>query len=166
MVKHLLLIRHAQAEAYSPVLRDQDRDLTSAGIMEASRIGKLVQSKRVLPSVILASPARRAIATAELLAAQLGFNESKIKVEPALYESSMRNLIAVVNQLDEQLGQVIIVSHNPTLTYLAEYLTHEEIGNLPTCGVVNIQFENLKWVEVSGKTGKLVWFEYPGKNPL
>ncbi len=164
MVKHLLLIRHGQAEPYSPVIRDQERELTSTGVTEASRMGKFIHTKQVFPVHIIASSARRTIATAALLAAQLGYDESKIRIEPVLYESSMRSLIAVVNQLEEAFEQVMIVSHNPTLTYLAEYLTHEEIGNLPTCGAVFIRFDNQKWAEVSGNTGKLVWYEYPGKN--
>jgi phosphohistidine phosphatase len=163
MVKSLILVRHAQSEPYSPVIKDEERELTATGVADASRMGKHLQSLQVNPDMIVASPAYRTITTAQLLAEQLGYDLSTIKIEPTLYESSMRNLMAVVNGLNEKHEQVMIVSHNPTLTYLAEYITHAEIGTLPTCGSVHIQFENLPWNQVSGNTGKLVWFEYPGK---
>ncbi|QHT70526.1 histidine phosphatase family protein [Rhodocytophaga rosea] len=163
MVKSLVLVRHAQAEPYSPVIKDEERELTATGVADASRMGKHLQSLQVKPDLIVASPAYRTTTTAQLLAEQLGYNLSNIKIEPTLYESSMRNLMAVVNQLSETYTQVMIISHNPTLTYLAEYLTHAEIGTVPTCGSLQIQFENISWQQVSGNTGKLVWFEFPGK---
>lgn len=163
MVKSLILVRHAQAEPYSPVIKDEERELTATGVADASRMGKHLLSLQVVPDLIIASPAFRTSTTAQLLAEQLGYDLPNIQTESTLYESSMRNLIGVVNQLSEKHLQVMIVSHNPTLTYLAEYLTHAEIGTLPTCGAVNIQFENLSWQQVSGNTGKLLWFEYPGK---
>lgn len=163
MIKSLVLVRHAQAEPYSPVIKDEERELTATGVADASRMGKYLLSLHVVPNLIIASPAHRTSTTAQLLAEQLGYTLSDIQIEPTLYESSMRNLIGVVNQLSEKLSQVMIVSHNPNLTYLAEYLTQAEIGTLPTCGVVNIGFEDISWNQVSGNTGKLLWFEYPGK---
>lgn len=163
MVKHLLLVRHAQAEPYSPVIKDEERELTATGVADASRMGKHFQTLQVLPQLIISSPAYRTTTTAQLLAEQLNYEIDKIATEPTLYESSMRNLMAVVNQLNEENKCVIIVSHNPTITYLAEYLTREEIGTIPPCGSVNIRLEGISWQEVSANTGKLVWFEYPGK---
>ena len=164
MIKHLLLVRHAQAEPYSPVVKDEERELTATGVADASRMGKHFQTLQVAPQLIISSPAYRTITTAQLLAEQLNYQIDKIKIESTLFESSMRNLMAVVNQLNETNDFVLIVSHNPTLTYLAEYLTREEIGTLPPCGSVNIRFENIAWQEISSNCGKLVWFEYPGKH--
>jgi phosphohistidine phosphatase len=164
MVKHLLLVRHAQAEPYSPVIKDEERELTATGVADASRMGKYFQTLQVVPQLIVSSPAYRTTSTAQLLAEQLNYETDKIKTEATLYESSMRNLMAVVNQLDEKNDYVMIVSHNPTITYLAEYLTREEIGTIPPCGSVNIRFEDITWQEISANTGKLAWFEYPGKH--
>jgi len=164
MVKNLILVRHAQAEPYSPVIKDEERELTATGVADASRMGIQLKNLHVSPQLVVSSPAHRTVTTAQLLAEQLNYDLDSIKIEPTLYESSMRNLMAVVNGLNEKYSVVIIVSHNPNLTYLAEYLTQEIIGNLPTGGTVNIQFEEITWAEVSGGNGKLIWFEYPGKN--
>lgn len=164
MVKHLLLVRHAQAEPPTSAQRDFERELTATGIVEACRIGKHLAGLHITPRLLITSSAHRALTTAQLLAEQLGYSPDNIRTEPLLYESSARHLMGVVNQLSEELDQVLIVSHNPTLTYVAEYLTHEEIGTLPTCGSVYIQFESLTWEQVTGDSGKIVWFDYPGKN--
>ncbi|MDO1448694.1 histidine phosphatase family protein [Rhodocytophaga aerolata] len=164
MVKHLILLRHAQAEPYSPAVVDEERELTGTGIADASRMGVKLKSLQVCPEILICSPANRTVTTAQLIAEQVGYEREKIKTDPSLYETSMRNLMSVITSLPESLSQVLIVSHNPNLTYLAEYLTQDEIGTLPTCGCVNIKLVDKTWAELSGGSGSLVWFEYPGKN--
>ena len=164
MIKNLILVRHAQAEPYSPAVVDEERELTSIGVADASRMGLRLKSLMVSPNIIICSPAHRTGTTAMLIAEQLGYERNKIKTEPNLYESSMRHLMTVISSLPENYEQVMIVSHNPNLTYLAEYLTQDEIGTMPTCGCVNIRLEDKSWAELSSGSGSLVWFEYPGKN--
>jgi phosphohistidine phosphatase len=159
-----VLIRHAQAEPYSPAVIDEERELTATGVADASRMGVQLKSLLISPDIIICSPANRTCTTAQLIAEQISYDRDKIKTEPSLYESSMRNLMGVITSLPDSFKQVMIVSHNPNLTYLAEYLTQDEIGTLPPCGCVNIRLEDKTWAELSGGTGKLVWFEYPGKN--
>jgi phosphohistidine phosphatase len=163
MVKNLILIRHAQAEPYSPAVVDEERELTATGVADASRMGLRLKAIALSPQIIISSPAFRTSTTAQLLAEQLGYEREKIRIEPSLYEGSMRNLMTLVTSFPEDLTQVMIVSHNPNLTYLAEYLTQDEIGTLPTCGCVNILLNDKTWAELSGGSGSLVWFEYPGK---
>ena len=79
-----------------------------------------------------------------------------------IYEASPRTLLKLVNELSPDQKEVMLVGHNPTFTYLAEYLTKEEIGNMPTCSCVKIKFFN-EWNEVSEGTGDLLWFEYHKK---
>lgn len=164
MVKNLILLRHAQAEPYSPAVIDEERELTATGVADASRMGVKLRTLLFSPQVIICSPANRTVTTAQLIAEQVAYNIDNIKTEPGLYESSMRNLMSVITSLPEIYTQVLIVSHNPNLTYLAEYLTQDEIGNMPTSGCVNIKLDNKSWTELSGGSGSLVWFEYPGKN--
>jgi phosphohistidine phosphatase len=98
-----------------------------------------------------------------LLAERMGFDPNAIRQEPDLYEASVRNLLSIINGLEETHGSVMLVGHNPAATYLAEFLTRAEIGLLPTGGVVYMTFEGQQWAEVTGQSGKLVWFEYPDK---
>jgi phosphohistidine phosphatase len=163
MIKHLFLVRHALAVAPTPLQKDFERELSSRGVIEASKMGDRLHKLGVSPSVMVTSPANRCLTTASLIAEQLGFNTDQLIEDASLYETSVRTIMAVINDLSEHCEQAMIIGHNPYLTYLAEFLTHAEIGNIPTCGVAHITFENLTWSEVGGQTGQLVWFEYPEK---
>jgi phosphohistidine phosphatase len=163
MNKVLLIVRHAQAEQTNNVQKDFSRELNTTGYADSSRMGRYLASKKLMPDAVFSSPAHRARTTAQLLAEQLGFNYDLIVFDQEIYEASVRKLMQLINGLAETQTQVMIVGHNPHLTYLAEYLTQQEIGNIPTCGVVAITFGNQPWKEVSNGTGKLAWLEHPEK---
>jgi phosphohistidine phosphatase len=166
MNKLLLIVRHAQAEQTNNVQKDFERELTTTGFADASRMGRFLSSKKIKPTAVFSSPAHRARTTAQLMAEQLGFDFTSIVLDQEIYESSVRKLMQLINGLDESLTQVMLVGHNPHLSYLAEYLTQYELGDLPACGVVAINFERQAWKEASNGTGKFTWLEYPEKIPV
>jgi phosphohistidine phosphatase len=166
MSKQLIIVRHAEAELPNAVQKDFDRHLNTTGFADASRMGKHLASKQLNGKLlridsVLSSPAYRALTTAQLMCEQLGFDIERIVPNEDIYESSVRNLMLLINGLDEQHTTIMIVGHNPNLSYLAEMLTREEIGSMPTCGVAAITFEDQSWSGVSGGGGKLAWFNYP-----
>jgi phosphohistidine phosphatase len=164
MDKHLFIVRHAQAETGSSVQRDFDRELSPTGVSEACRMGVHLKNLGVNPDVIIASPAARALTTAQYIAEQLGYDPEKIVPEPGLYEEfALQAFVQILATLPEGQTSAMVVAHNPKQSYLAEYFTHEDIGSLPTGGVVYVRFENQQWGSITGGSGKLVWFEYPDK---
>ncbi len=164
MDKHLFIVRHAQAETGSSVQRDFDRELSSSGILEACKMGGHLKTRGVQPDVIFASPAARARDTAQYMAEQLGYDTDKIVVEPILYEEfALQSFVKILSSISEEQTSAMIIAHNPKQSYLAEYLTHDVIGTLPTNGVVYVVFENQRWDEITGGSGKMVWLDYPGK---
>jgi phosphohistidine phosphatase len=161
MAKTLIFMRHAKSDWSVPGQKDFDRTLNNRGLGDAPRMGRRLLEIGVKPDLVLSSPAIRAKTTAESVAEQLGYDIDSIVYEDEIYESSVRTLLKVVNSLDDKYNCVIIFGHNPTHTYLAEYLTKEAIGNIPTAGAVCINFEFDSWKLVSEATGKMQWFEYP-----
>ena len=59
----------------------------------------------------------------------------------------------------------MIVGHNPGFTDVANFLKEPDyyIGNVPTCGVVAIEFAVNQWTEVSKHCGRMLFFDYPKK---
>jgi phosphohistidine phosphatase len=159
-MKTLILVRHAEA---SEGMSDKNRSLTSGGMIDAARMGKHLAPKLAGVQSLIASPAERTVMTSQVLAEQIGFDFDKLQTIDELYEGSPRHYLAVVNGLSESMTTVMIVGHNPTITYLAEYLSHEELGNIPTCGIVGITFEGITWGQVSGRLGKLAFYDSPDK---
>ncbi|WP_044173300.1 SixA phosphatase family protein [Flectobacillus major] len=159
MKKTLFLVRHAKAsEAVSP---DIVRPLTSSGMIDSARMGKHLSAKLQGIDLIITSNAERTQMTTRVFCEQLGLPESIVKVEASLYESSPKYYLDAVNTLPETVSTVMLVGHNPSISYFAEYLTHEDIGTMPTCGVVGMTFENLTWAEVSKRTATMTFYDSP-----
>jgi phosphohistidine phosphatase len=159
MEKNLLLIRHATAEdvTNSSMVRDFDRELTSRGIMESARMGKHLKDNGIAIDDIYSSPALRALTTANLVAEQLKIDTDEVKTAAGLYGSGPRGYLALLNDLDEKLNTVIIVGHNPDITFFADYLSSQDCGgSMEKATAIHLKFESLKWEEISQKSGFLV----------
>lgn len=53
------------------------------------------------------------------------------------------------------------VGHNPTISYLAEYMSKAEIGDMTTAGIAIITFNIASWSEVSQGNGELLRYLTP-----
>ncbi len=161
MGKTLIFMRHAKSDWSIPGQKDFDRILNNRGFNDAPRMGRRLMEKGIKPDLVISSPAIRAKTTAEYVCEQLNYDIDTIQYDEEVYEASVRSLLLVINNLSDKNNCVLIFGHNPTHTYLAEYLTKEVIGNIPTAGAVCIEFEFDSWQLVSEGTGKMKWFEYP-----
>ena len=65
-MKTLFLIRHAKSSWEYTALPDKDRPLNDRGKRDAPKMGKRLAKRDVTPDLILSSPARRALTTAEI----------------------------------------------------------------------------------------------------
>ncbi|MGK7392356.1 MAG: SixA phosphatase family protein [Candidatus Cyclobacteriaceae bacterium M2_1C_046] len=160
-MKKLFLLRHARTEDKQSGQKDIERELTAVGLQNATRMGMNFKKKQIQFDIIICSPAERAKTTALLIAEQIKYDTSRIHYNEEIYEASARTLLQVVNQLKDEWKQVLLVGHNPSISYLAEYITQQNIGDIITCGVVEISLEIEHWSEISEGTGELVRYEYP-----
>lgn len=156
-------MRHAQANDKQPGETDRQRMLDRTGLQNATKMGLHFKEQDLRFDQIITSPAERAYMTALLISEQLKLEATKIHQNEVIYEASVRTLLQTVNQLKDQWDSVLLIGHNPTVTYLTEYLSKAEIGNIATCGVVQLTFDSPHWEEVSEGTGQLVTYDYPEK---
>ncbi len=161
-MKILYLVRHAEAEKPSGGPYDFKRTLSPQGMIDAARMGNLLAKKGIRPDALVSSPSERTRLTSEVMAEQTGFDQAEIEYVENLYEGAPRTYLAALNALPPSVDSVMLVGHNPSVTYFAEYLTHEQIGDMPTGAVAAIEFPGT-WAEVSGRTGKLRFFDSPEK---
>jgi phosphohistidine phosphatase len=161
MHKQLYLIRHAQAVEKNSNQTDKDRELTQTGIQEAIQIGTMLSDQNFLPEIIYASSAERTIQTAMIVANTLKFDRENVHYDDALYEASTRTFFQFIAALDDNLHKVCCVGHNPVISYLAEYLSKAEIGDMATGSCAVIKFDFSRWMEVSQRAGELVTYLRP-----
>lgn len=84
----LYLLRHAIAEDHSATGRDQDRRLTEEGREKLRRVLKRAASANVEPSLIISSPYKRALETAEIAASELHYKGEILRVGSLTPDSS------------------------------------------------------------------------------
>ena len=125
----------------------------------ARHLGKWLDGQEIVIDQLITSTALRAITTTELINESLG--KGSVKSESELYEASVRTFLRTINEISDDHQQVLIVAHNPAITYLAEYVSGQPLSNMEPGGVCILSFENLSWAEVSEKTGYLVKYVSP-----
>ncbi|MBN1888251.1 MAG: histidine phosphatase family protein [Thermoflexales bacterium] len=160
-MKYLTLIRHAKSSWDEANLPDHARPLNKRGRHDAPMMGQRMAEKGLEPDVIVSSPAMRAISTAEAIAEELGYSPTDIVTDQRLYGADEAGWLAILRGLDDGLEHVMIVGHNPGLTEVANTLSPDPIGNVPTCGVVEFEFDAHTWADVGGVRPKRVKFDYP-----
>lgn len=148
MVKKLYLVRHA--EASNSTASDFQRPLTAVGERVARHLGKWIDQQEFAIDQIISSTALRAKSTAELIDESL--RKENIKHEEELYEASVRTFLRVVNAIASENQQVLMVAHNPTITYLVEYLTGSAIVGMEPGSMCILTFSDVEWSEVGEKT--------------
>lgn len=152
----LYIVRHAKAEDRAIFMPDHDRQLTPDGIIAAARMGRYLHGKAILPDVIISSTAPRAKDTAMVIAEQIGYDPVEIRLDDGLFDGGPKAYLAALNTLPASVQSAMIVGHNPDVSYLAEYLTHQPIGSMSKGAVVTIAFDDVNWAEMSGRTGHVV----------
>jgi phosphohistidine phosphatase len=161
MKRTLYVVRHAKAEDRATFMNDHDRDLLPEGIMAAARVGRYLSEKGIVADRLISSTANRAKDTAKVIAEQLGVSPDTVELDEKLFEGGPKAYLAAVNRLPDTCESVMLFGHNPDVSYFSEYLTHQSIGSMSKGGVVAITFENLRWAEVSGRTGFLQFYVTP-----
>lgn len=160
-MKTIYIVRHAKSSWDEPGLSDHDRPLIAAGIKKTNLVIDYLKAKKVMPGLIITSTARRAKDTALLVADGLGYPYSKIIFDEKIYHASPNSIMDELYALDDQINSVMIFGHNPTLTYFVNQFLEPTIANLPTSGVVAIEFDTDKWVEIAAAKYRNWFSVYP-----
>ncbi|MFT7463960.1 MAG: phosphohistidine phosphatase [Pseudohongiellaceae bacterium] len=122
----LLIMRHAEAGSPPAGGSDADRPLTSQGRRDAALQGAWLHHHGLHPDAILASTARRAAETAEIVLstlAEAGKPAAAITWKQALYLAPLPRLERSLAQLPERPQRLLLVGHNPGLHVLVEHLS-------------------------------------------
>jgi phosphohistidine phosphatase len=162
-MKTLYIVRHAKSSWDDPDMGDFDRPLNERGMKDAPRMGRRLSEKGVAPDLIISSPAARALSTARLIAKEVGYPEKNIHHDRSIYHGGPGTLLDVIQKAGDKSEIVMIVGHNPGLTEFANDLLNENIGNIPTTGVVAGHLKINSWKEALAGCGKMLFFDFPKK---
>jgi phosphohistidine phosphatase len=116
-VRTLYLLRHAKSSWDDPALADHQRPLAPRGRRDGKRVAEHLRAKEIEPELVLCSSAARTLETLELVRPALG--DAPVAVEDELYGASSDQLLARIRTIDDEVGSVMVIAHNPGLEELA-----------------------------------------------
>ncbi len=161
MKRTIYFIRHAKSSWKDLSLGDHERPLNKRGLRDAPFMAAMLRAKEGIPDKLISSSANRALTTAEFFARAFGIPENEIEVERQLYLTDAGTLFQRISTLDDALEKVCFFGHNPTQTDIANTFSDAYIPNVPTCGILKVEFTLDSWSNFSKDKGRLVDFHFP-----
>lgn len=147
-MKTLIFVRHAKSTWDYPV-EDIDRPLAVSGIKDAYLVAKEFRSHRVAIDAVYGSPAARALMTAMIFLRELDFPLKSFSCVRQLYDFSGEKIIQFVRELDNDKNTAMIFGHNHAFTALANKWGSLYVENVPTCGLVRLDFDVTEWKAIA-----------------
>jgi phosphohistidine phosphatase len=135
----LILLRHAKSD-WSGHEADPDRPLAKRGRRQAPEAGRWLAAHVGRIDLAVVSTAVRARGTWDLVSAELG-EPPQTRYDDDAYAASADELLDVVRSLDDELGTVVLVGHNPGLEDLTETLVGNRVP-MPTSALAVIELHS------------------------
>jgi len=117
----LYILRHGIAEEGIAGQPDSERALTSEGRKKLRSILRSAAAAGVSPSLIVTSPYRRAVQTAQLAAEVLGYGGELLRTK-ALVPGSTPQAVWEEVRIYRDAGQVLLSGHEPLLSATTGFL--------------------------------------------
>ena len=156
----ITLIRHGKAEISDFRTKDFDRSLSLRGQQNSSAVGDFLARHKMLPELVLVSPANRTRETYEFMKRHWPNNIS-VKFIDKLYEASASTLLEVIINHGGDQENIAVIGHNPSLVILLNHMvgqshTDKNLGYFPTCCFADIGFVAKKICDVDADGGRLL----------
>lgn len=157
-MKTLYIIRHAKS-SWEFDLEDHKRPLNNRGVKDADRIGEQLKSLIKPIDKALSSDAVRARTTAKIILDHLNVEKDTFNLEPKLYDFDGHQVVEVIKNCENYVDTLLIFGHNHAFTSIVNLYGDQKIDNLPTAGVVGIQFDIDNWADIG--VGKNILTLFP-----
>ena len=117
----IYLLRHGIAEDLKAGQKDADRALTDDGKRKLRVVARRARLAGVKPTLVVTSPYRRAVETAEIVAAELKYKGQLLRTKALVPDSSPEAVWEEV-RTHKQETQLLLAGHEPLFSALAAYL--------------------------------------------
>jgi phosphohistidine phosphatase len=126
-------------------------------------MAKQLHQKGIKPDLLITSPAKRALTTAEFFAHEFEISPESIEKRDLIYDRGYRQIKLLIEQIANDNNTVLLFGHNPDITALAALLTGNFSESLPTCGILCIDFPIEDWQFLESVQGKMRFSDFPKK---
>ena len=157
-MKFLILARHGTAEHRLKTADDFERALTGKGKVESEFAGQRLKLMQVMPDLIMASPATRALSTAIVISNKINYPQNKIISVSPLYEGKLREMVSLLRSINNGVTSVMLVGHNPLFDQLHTYLCERPSVSIKKGDVAALMLNISKWSELNKNTGRYYFY--------
>ena len=156
-MKNVILVRHAKSSWEAP-LQDVDRPLLHRGIVDAHLVSSAISNYIPNTFLLWSSIAKRASETALIFAQNISFPIENIIYKEDLYTFDDKKLTEIIKKCENKYDNLILFGHNEAITNFVNKFGNLFIENVPTSGVVSLQFDIENWNDLKkGSTLKTVF---------
>jgi phosphohistidine phosphatase len=154
----LYLFRHGIAEDGKPGAPDSDRALTEEGKRKVADVVRTARRAGVEPSLIVSSPYKRAVETAQIAVEGFRYQRDVIQTPTLVPHGSPEKVWSELREYREEAA-ILLTGHEPLLSHLASYLLASPAlrVEMKKAAMVRIDFGSLG----ISPHGTLRWMLYP-----
>ena len=154
-MKSITLVRHGKS-SWEFDVSDALRPLKNRGINDAKLVANQFVKSYESPDFIYSSPAVRAFSTCKIFLEVFNLSEDSVIVKDGLYDFGGESVINFIKRLPNNYNSVMIFGHNHAFTSIANIFGDKFIDNLPTSGLIKLNFDISDWKELRQGTTELI----------
>ena len=158
-MKKLIIVRHSKSSWKDLSLSDFNRPLNGRGKSDGPLMADYLKSKINKIDYLHSSSSVRTFETSKYFINQIQFG--KVEYDDSLYHSSATSILNMIMSYSDNYQSSMIIAHNPGLTNLINNITNISLDNLPTTGIVEIEFNCDRWSKISYENSDLVDLKFP-----
>jgi phosphohistidine phosphatase len=164
--RRIVLLRHAKADW--PEVSDHDRPLADRGRRDAATAGRKLADTGIPFDLALCSTATRTRETWKLAVQEMP-QRPRTLYEDRLYESSLGEILALLNEVPDEVGDLLVIGHNPGMHAVADALAGQADpdalarmtkSGFPTATYAVLEFTG-PWKSVEHGVGRLTDYWAP-----
>lgn len=146
-MKKIIFVRHAKS-SWEHDVPDIERPLKSRSRTDVINVSNEFIQNQISIDAVYSSPAKRALDTCSIFLENIGKSQDLIQICDELYDFGGRQVINFIQFLDANLNTIMIFGHNHALTSIANNYGNTFIDNVPTSGLVMIEFKIVSWSDL------------------
>ncbi|MFB9054246.1 histidine phosphatase family protein [Formosa undariae] len=158
-MKTVVLIRHGKS-SWKYNVNDRERPLKKVGIQNTIKVcNQFKINSEIQLQNVFSSPAKRARDTCDLfIQTYNATQEFNVEINEDLYDFDGASLKHFIKSLDNDLDTVFIFGHNNAFNNFVNTFGDVYIENVPTSGLVNLEFDINNWSDLKPGVLKLKLF--------
>ncbi|MDW5289382.1 phosphoglycerate mutase family protein [Formosa sp. PL04] len=158
-MKKVIIIRHAKS-SWKYNVDDMHRPLRAIGVRNTIKIcERFKEVSEISLKNVFSSPAKRALDTCRIFVENYNSDDKiEIDVVDELYDFEGAKLHHFIKSIHDNLDTIFVFGHNNALTSFVNKYANVYVLNVPTSGLVILEFDIDKWADLRPGILKLKLF--------